>query len=83
LEKELGSANIGHFKGLTNDVQLPMKAKMGVSKFNNNIKGPLESQEVNTTYWYHSQWKEDGYVKGFNEEENKICVSFHRIKFEK
>jgi len=42
LEKELGGANIGHFKWLTKDVQLSMKAKMGVSKFNNNIKGPLE-----------------------------------------
>ncbi len=56
---------------------------MGVSKLNNNIKGPLESQKVNTTYWYHSQYKEAGYMGGFNEEENKICVYLHRKKFEK
>jgi hypothetical protein len=31
----------------------------------------LENQEVNVTYWYHSQWKDVGSrAKSFNQEKN-------------
>jgi hypothetical protein len=46
-------------------------ATEGASIHEVKTERPLENQEVNVTYWYHSQWKDVGSrAESFNKEKN-------------
>jgi hypothetical protein len=52
-----------------------MKVTMGATYRKVKMEEPLESHEINITYWHHSQWREGRSQVGNLSEVKEICVS--------
>jgi hypothetical protein len=63
LEEELEALNKSYLEKTTEEVFPSRTEAMDISIPKTKSEKPLEDQEVNATYYYHSQWR-DVVVKG-------------------
>ncbi len=60
FEEELEALNVNYLERTTKEVLPSRTIIMGISILVVKMERPLEDQEVNATYWYHSQWRDIG-----------------------
>ncbi len=84
LEEELEALNVGYLKRTTKEVLSSQMVAMGTSMPTIKTEKPMEDQEVNATYQYHSWWRDTrSRAKSFDEKTNGDNRSLIGKKVEK
>ncbi len=58
MEEKLGALSASYMERITKEVLPSWILAMGASILNVKMERPLEDQEVNVAYWYHSWWRD-------------------------